>query len=210
MTIKIWKQLNKNGFIMAGYTFCRSLGITNAVVLAQLLAEYNFANNKNLDCCNFFLCNIYRTADYLGLSNEELSNALTELRKLNLIDIYEAGLNGYYLIYVNEEGIIQLEDNENRQNNYAKWDSGLINTQNADGKINTLTPTTKKLKYIVEQAHHLPFIAYSVCNHLFAYYSDVDFWQIQNINSDLQDLLDESYFCGDELVSFIYNKLRGA
>ncbi|MBD5401297.1 hypothetical protein HDR58_00650 [bacterium] len=208
MTIKIWKQLNKNGFIMAGYTFCRSLGITNAVVLAQLLAEYNFANNKNLDCCNFFLCNICRTADYLGLSNEELSNALTELRKLNLIGIYESSLNDYYLIYVNEEEIIQFENIENRQNNYAKWDLGLVNTQAPDGKINSLNATTKKLKFEVEQVYKLPFIVYSVCNYLFEQYSEINFWQMTNINTELQDLLESGYFTGEELVSFIYNKLR--
>ena len=46
MTIEIWKEYKRFGLVMTPYSMIRSLGVLKAVILAQIIAEYNHACNK--------------------------------------------------------------------------------------------------------------------------------------------------------------------
>lgn len=115
MTIDMWNQFKNNGFVFGSYTFLRCLDTITALVLCQIIAEYNHANNKKLNTDSLFLSDLNRMSDYLGLDMKDLKISLDELSYLGFISVWNSGIENTKLIYVSEKNIIKYKEQEEQK-----------------------------------------------------------------------------------------------
>ena len=150
MTIKIWKKYVESGYITLSYSFLRSLGETNSIVLAQILAEYNHAHNNGLSVFNSFLTSTKRIAAYLGMEEKALDKALGRLNQLGLIFYLESYIEGLSLISVIEDNIIEYKLNAEAQYMFADWDTGLLRLQNPTNDLEEFCCASQLLKEFID------------------------------------------------------------
>ncbi len=85
MTIKIFSELKKNGFLMVPYVLVQTLGADTTIVLVEIIAELNHAENLGLNYGDDFLLNKDRIANKLGIEFDNLEEILDELENLSFI-----------------------------------------------------------------------------------------------------------------------------
>lgn len=196
MAIKIWKNYTESGYVMLSYSFLRALGATNAIVLAQVLAEYNHAYNKGFSAFNSFFTSTKRMAAYLGMEEKALDKALNRLSYLGLIFYLESHIDGLRLISVAEDSILEYKLNAEAQYMYADWDTGLMRLQNPVNNLEEFSCAAQLLKEFIDsyfnKENALPTIAYSICETNFRSYERdgvSQFWGIPDIKERLRIFL---------------------
>ena len=168
MSIKILSEYIQEGIVMLNYYLLYSLDLHSAIVLSQIIAEYNHANKYKLNAQQYFLTNIQRMSDYLNLDNDEIICALKDLQNLYLIDFCSSGIKNTCLVVVNEDKIINFVRQTKQEYMLHKWDWGLINAQNPKGQATSFNDSTKALMtYVNENMYNpekIPMVIYSFCN----------------------------------------------
>ncbi len=211
MTIKIWNDFLSGGFVMLNYSILCSLELVSAIVLCQIIAEYNHAHNKNLNLDKFFLVNLSRMSDYLYFDEECIVNALKELKNLDLIDFYDSKINNTILVWVNEDKIIQFKLQQECEKNLHKWDWGLLNSQNPKGEETYFNYSTNVLVNIVNKnaknPDKIPMVVYAFCNDLITRYENkgLKFLDIPDLANKLISCLSDKSFKPINLAILVQN-----
>ena len=164
MTIKAWSNFKEGGFVFANYFLLQTLDTLTAIVLCQLIAEYNFADNKELTHFQFFLTNVKRLTDVLGITKDELFDSLNYLVELKLLVFQKAYISDTLLIRINEESIIQLLQDARKDALYVEWDWELKETQNPTNLSNTFCPIVQQIIVILQNRAKIPMLFYSMIN----------------------------------------------
>ncbi len=212
MTIRIWNDLKKYGFVMTPYTFIRSLGAIKATVLCQILAEYNHANNNQLNLGKCFLSDLNRMANYLGLDINELLTEITELEELNLLWFSYADIKDIYLISVNETSIIEFKEQIEQENMYDDWNAGLLKCQNPTNRLaDFITPVKEIQKFIkLTTSKQLPLVLYAYANYIISLFESdgSKFLDLPNIWQDLKTILAKPNFTHTDIGIWLFNKCK--
>lgn len=209
MTIKIWNDFKKGGFVMLDYAILCCLEKVTAIVLCQLIAEYNHAENHNLNIDKLFLVNIKRLSDYLYLDYDEIKDAFYELKSFNLIDFYQSGIKNTILVRMNEEEIVEFKQQQELKNMLHDWDWGLQNAQNPQGQETQFNCSTNALiqaiNNYIKKPKEVPMVIYSLCNVLIEQYESNgnNFLQIPNLENRLVACLSDDCFKLIDLVLFV-------
>lgn len=165
MTIDMWNDFKAGGHIMLSYTFARSLNIKTAVVLSEIVAEFNKAYNNDLNSFDEFLCSPTRMSNYLGFSIEEINIAFDELEEIGFISVYESYIEDTICIGVHQDEIINFKNKKEKENLYGNWDDGLVSSLNPVHKANYFSDSTNKIRDFIEshtkQPQNIPIISYS-------------------------------------------------
>ena len=168
MGISIWKNLIKYGYLSLPYTTIQSLGILNAIVLMQILAEYNRAVRDKLNIGTCFLADFGRMSDYLNLDKNDLEETVVELHKLGLIHLFSSFIENTYVIRVQEDKIVKYIETFEQENQSDNWDCGLARTQNPINKKTNFSELTIQIKNKVDnffnKINYLPIISYVYIN----------------------------------------------
>lgn len=120
-------RLRKHGFVMLSYTLAKSLGLVNAVVLERILTEYQHSKSYYLCKCGWFVINYEEIAFHLGLTVEEVEEAVNELTGYDFIKATED--EGLMLVKIYEEELINFARIEEINNKYKIWDYMLMPIQ---------------------------------------------------------------------------------
>ena len=172
MTIKSWTNFKNGGFILLSYSLLQNLDVITAIVLCEIMAEYNHAHNNNFNIGQRFLVNLKRMSDYLCLNFEEINNALNDLQDLDLIDYCFAGIENTILVWVKEDNIIKLKQEQERL--FHGWDWGLANCQNPKSAKTSFNKSTNALIQFVndnmKNPEIIPMSVYVQCNLIFEEY----------------------------------------
>jgi len=168
MTIDIWNDFKAGGFVMGVYTFLRALDTITALVLCQLISEYNHAYNNNLNYYDDFLCKPKRIIDFLGITYEELITALDELEDKNFLFYDNAYIEDTFIIMLFPSEIIKFKKDMERKYFFKAWDDGLISSQNPMYKTTNFETSTYNIKKFIDEhtknPNAIPIIAYSSLN----------------------------------------------
>lgn len=210
MTIKIWNNLKQYGFIMTPYTFIRSLGAVKATVLCQILAEYNHAYNSQLNAGNYFLSDLNRMADYLGLTIEKLISELEELEELNLIEFNYSDIKDIYMITVFENSIVKFKEQTEKENMYDDWNFGLLRSQNPINRLTDFTKPVQEIEEFVKKyiAQPIPIVIYAYCNYIIQIFESdgSKFLDLPNIWQELGKILNKYDFTFTDIAIWTYKK----
>lgn len=131
---KLFKRIRQKGNLMLGYTFAKSLGLTNAVVLERILTEYQHATKHGLIANSEFGSTFELIGYHIGLNACDIQNSMMKLQELNLINFRVQG--DFVLIRVNEDNIVDFEETEEARNKYQPWHYRLYDTQKDAYEIN--------------------------------------------------------------------------
>ena len=174
------------------------LGVLDAFVLLQLVAEFHHAEDNNFNMDNYFLMNIPRFSDSLGLNTDETIESLSFLSDIDLIDIWETGIENTELIEIKKDMILNYYPNFDYKILEPNWDKDLIKCQNP--KIED-TSFHKSVYKIIEYIHgHLknheiiPMALYAFCHKEFLYYEIGDEDEEKRITDDMLDF-NRIYMC---------------
>lgn len=208
MTIKIWNDFKNGGFVLANYTFLRSLDVVSALVLCQLIAEYNYASNNHLNLSQYFLANLTRIKDYLGFTDEDLQWALKILEGQGFISVNPAGIDDTILIYIHEENIIEFKQEFEMDARLHEWNWGLLNVQNPRGHWNFESSTNVLIEFIeqhLKNPEQIPAIVYVYCNCCIEVYeaSGECFLDINDLEDELIAVLNRHDFQPMDIAIFV-------
>lgn len=194
MTIKIWKEFTQKGYITVPYTFTKSIGAINSIVLGQIISEYNHANNKKFAYKNYFLSNIKRFGQHVGIEENLLFEAFEYLCSLNFINFYNTCIENTVLFCIYEDNIIEFKsDKENEY--YQPWDYGLIQCQNPQSKIKKLSSAIFYLQSLIDEllgeVNALPAVFYVCCYELIIKHEQDALEKIysQNLKNEIIDIV---------------------
>ena len=191
MSIKIWNEFIREGIVMLNYYLLYGLDLVTAIVLCQIIAEYNHANNHNLNVQPYFLVNMQRMSDYLNLDVEEIVNALKNLLNLNLIGYSSSGIENTIIVLVKEDNIIDFVRQTKQDYSLHKWDWGLANVQNPKGQPTSFNNSTNALISFVNENMYrpetIPMVIYAFCNFKIELYEENgnDFLSIPNLSNKI-------------------------
>ena len=165
MTVDMWNEYKLNGIIMSPYTMVRSLGADKASVLSQVISEFNYAHNNNLNFYDDFLFSPQRMSSYLGLTQEQLLNKLNELEQLNFIQVFDSDIEDTKYMRVNQQEIINFKQKVEQENMYGSWDLGLKRSQNPIHKKTNFCQSAEQIKkYLdehMQEPEKIPLVMYS-------------------------------------------------
>ena len=178
MAIKSWTDFKNGGFIFLSYILLQSLGKNSAIVLCEIMSEYNHAVDKKLNIEQRFLVNLQRMSDYLNLDFEDITSALNDLKSIDLIEYCFAGIENTIFVLVKEDNIINFKLQQEQENLFHGWNFGLVNTQNPRNTKTSFNKSTNVLiKFVNENMKNPEIIPMSVfvqCNLIFENYG-IDF-----------------------------------
>lgn len=200
MSINRWKDFTNKGFVFASYTFLRMFDMITAVVLCQLIAEYNHAFNNNLHIEKNFLINTMRLCDYLGISQEELQEAFKELEEEEFFFTRPTGINNTLLGSIELQNIINFKQEIENAKNLQSWDWGLINTQKPQWQTAEFKTSTFAIINFVEKnlknPETIPTVVYVYCDFLIQQYemNGKIFADITNLGDKLLETLTKQTF----------------
>lgn len=192
MTIKIYSHLRAKGFIMLPYGLIRTIGEIYAIVLMELLAELNYADNNYLNRDDDFLCNLGRLSEILNIKQDCLLEILQDLEKNNFIAVFSSDIEDIKYIRINQDNIINyIETND--KNGFMNWDDGLKMSLNPTNKTLSFNESTQKIKDYLDNhlktPNAIPLILYSFFNDVIKQYEEC-FGNIFN-NIDVRDWLED-------------------
>ncbi len=200
MTITNWKKFTELGYVMASYTFLRTLETVQAVVLFHIISEYNHAQNNRLELAGFFLTSPARMSNYLGLDKEELFKTLDNLKNFGFIDFYApSNIENAILICVKEDEIFKFKEKMEDKNLYQDWNTGLLKVQNPINKLK-LQHSTEKLKLFVDKHFNKPDCTPAIvlvgCDEVIEKFEEngTCFWDLPNIQDKLVEVLNDEHF----------------
>ncbi len=211
MSVNLWKKLIKNGALTLPYTLIRLLGVFDASVLMQILAEYNRACRDHLNLGEFVLVDYNRMSDYLNMDYDDLIESVKILQKYDFIVSYYSGIDNTHLIRVKNDIIEEYVEKYEIQNQLDTWDCGLARTQNPINRKNNFSELTLRIKSYVDEyfnkIDYLPLITYSVINEYIKNYEEQWFQLNQKINviSQIIDLIKNSENLKYDLANLINN-----
>lgn len=195
MALQIYNKLKGKGFIMTPYSTIRTLRETEAIVLMELLAELNYAQNADLNFGDDFLCDIERLSAVLNIEWNYLLEILKGLQELGFIEIFDPNIEGTRYIRVNQNNIISyIETNDG--NDFISWNDGLQISLNPINKKLYFNKSTQKIKDYLDSCmqipNAIPLIYYSYLNSVIEDYEKVfgDFFENVNIQEVTKDVLD--------------------
>ena len=210
MTINMWQDFKTNGFVFGIYTFLRCMDTFTVLVLCQLIAEYNHANNENLNAGEYFLTDLNRLADYLGLEVETVKKSINELIALDFICTFDSGIENIVLVCVEEENIIKFKQEQEYHRMFHSWDWGLKRVQNPAHRSTHFEKSTLLLMSFVEQhlknPETIPLCIYSFCNLVIKNYeiTGKNFENIPEIGKNLYKIITDKNFVAEDLCDFVY------
>ena len=210
MTINMWQDFKTNGFVFCIYTFLRCMNTFTALVLCQLIAEYNHANNECLNAGEYFFTDLSRIADYLGLDVETVKNSINELTTLNFIYTFDSGIENIILVCVEEENIVQFKQEQEHKKMFHTWDWGLKRIQNPTHRSTHFEKSTLLLMSFVEQhlknPETIPLCIYSFCNLVIKQYevTGKNFEKIPELANNLYRIITDENFKAEDLCDFVY------
>jgi len=209
----IYKEINKLGFMMVGYSAIKILGTEPTILLCRLLDEFNFAEKNKLECWNCFLTDLEQLENHLGFSDIEIIDHLNYLEKLNLLQIWDLPRKNWLLLRLNLQNIIKKIGIDELSNNFDYWDYQLMNTLKAKGYPNLYCESTINLRNtIIEYGIKLPeiiFITCDICIKCFEKKHNLSFWESYSdkIENELfkEDINDNSDDIQSNILKLISN-----
>lgn len=212
MTIKIWNDFKRYGFIMLPYTFVRSIGAVKAAVLCQILAEYNHAQNNKLNAGKYFLTDFNRMAKYLGLNVDELIKIITELQEMQFLWFEYSDIKDIYLICVDEDNIVSFKEQTEQENMYDDWNAGLLRAQDPVNRLTEFTSSLQEMQKFISKFINKPFplVILAYCNALIKNYEQDNrqFIDLPNLLQDLKDILTNPDFRFEDIGIWVYDRCK--
>lgn len=200
MTIELWKEFKRLGFVYVSYTFLRCFTAETAIVLCQLIAESNHANNKELCLGGFFLTDLNRMSKYLSITKDKIKEILTALKSKQFILMLDSGIEDVVLAALNQDSIIEYQQLKEEELMLHSWDWGLVNAQNPRGKNTTFCNSVLVLKNFVEQniknPENIPMVFFCYCNFRIKWFerSGMCFTDIENWQEEVLKTLNNNSF----------------
>ena len=119
----LYKKLSYNGQLMIPYDLIRMMGLTNASVLARLIAEEQYAySNDRTTFKNNLLISKSSLCQYLKLTRTQLMKSLDKLKTMKFIFISEI-ISDYISVYLDKDLIASKVQNTLRKMNYPMWNA---------------------------------------------------------------------------------------
>lgn len=151
----ILKKIGYNGYLLVPYDLIRTLDIIDALVLARLIVECQFAHSsyrqKPLSVLeNHFLTSKSSLCDYLHLTMEQVSQSLNKLRASNFILINKNG-SDYISVYLNKDMIVNKVQNASRKNNYPVWNTDFKRIYDINSHRHYFADSTNKIVELFEE-----------------------------------------------------------
>ena len=206
MTIKIWQDFKKLGFLIAPYTLVRCLGCRDVLVLAEIIAEYNYANNNSWEVDGWFFINFKEIGKRLGLDENQLIKSIDNLEGLKFLTTHYSCF-GIYMLKVHETTIIEYKRQAELVNGMKTWDIGLAKCQNPVGQAFYIDNLTIRLvSYVNEfygKKNALPIVTYAYCDALLRSV-DENFWDKNNFDEVLPEILSDYDNAALNLCNFIH------
>lgn len=175
MGLPIYNKLKEKGFIMAPYGLIRTTTETIAIVLMELLAELNYAQNNGLNFGNDFLCNINRLSEVLNIELSYLLEILKELQELDFIVAIDSDIEDTKCITVKLNNIINYIETNDR-NNFINWNDGLKISLNPINERLNFNQSTLKIKDYLDSnlqiLDAIPLIYYLYLNRVIENYEN--------------------------------------
>lgn len=137
-----FKRIRKLGYLMVGYSLLKALGPLATLVLERLHTEYQHAIRNELLYKGKFSVSIQHLVFYLGISPQDVVNAMNKLVNLDLIGV-EKLKDGIYCVEIHEEEVYNFEKTNEAEKHYKMYDYQLYTMQeygyylmqNADDEI---------------------------------------------------------------------------
>ena len=137
-----FKRIRKLGYLMVGYSLLKALGPLATLVLERLHTEYQHAIRNELLYKGKFSVSIQHLVFYLGISPQDVVNAMNKLVNLDLIGV-EKLKDGIYCVEIHEEEVYNFEKTNEAEKHYKMYDYqldtmqeyGYYLMQNADDEI---------------------------------------------------------------------------
>ncbi len=137
-----FKRIRKLGYLMVGYSLLKALGPLATLVLERLHTEYQHAIRNELLYKGKFSVSIQHLVFYLGISPQDVVNAMNKLVDLDLIGV-EKLKDGIYCVEIHEEEVYNFEKTNEAEKHYKMYDYQLYTMkeygyylmQNADDEI---------------------------------------------------------------------------
>lgn len=175
MGLPIYNKLKEKGFIMAPYGLIRTTSETIVIVLMELLAELNYAQNNGLNFGNDFLCNINRLSEVLNIELSYLLEILKELQELDFIVAIDSDIEDTKCITVKLNNIINYIETNDR-NNFINWNDGLKISLNPINERLNFNQSTLKIKDYLDSnlqiLDAIPLIYYLYLNRVIENYEN--------------------------------------
>lgn len=160
---------------MLPYGLIRTMPTDKAIVLMELLAELNYAQNNALSFGNDFLCNINRLSEILNIELNYLLEILEQLEELDLIVVFDSNIEDTKPIGINLNNIINYIETNDRSD-FINWNDGLKASLNPTNKSLNFNKSTLKIKDYLDSnlqiIDAIPLIYYSYLNSLIEDYEN--------------------------------------
>lgn len=155
----LYKKLSYNGQLMIPYDLIRMMGLTNASVLARLIAEEQYAySNDRTTFMNNLLISKSSLCQYLKLTRTQLMKSLDKLKTMKFILKCEI-ISDYISVYLDKDLIASKVQNTSRKMNYPMWNADFKRIYDINSHKVFFSDSTNKLieycesKYITFLAH---------------------------------------------------------
>lgn len=208
MTINMWTAFKDGGFVFGNYFLLQTLDITSAIVLCQLIAEYNFANNNGLACNEQFLIDSLRLQKVLGFDEDELIEAINNLQSLGVITCWNAFMENSFLARIHEDNVVQLLSKQKEMTAYPKWDWKLKEAQNPI-KPNNFCPVLKEIINTISN-FKIPTVVFVITNIFILRYLEegCELKVSENLFCKLEGILNNPNFAPMNFFFFIKRELE--
>lgn len=208
MTINMWTAFKDGGFVFGNYFLLQTLDITSAIVLCQLIAEYNFANNNGLAYKEYFLIDSLRLQKVLGIAEDELFEVINYLKSLGVITCLNAFMENSFLVIIHEDNIVQLLNEQKEMTAYPKWDWKLKEAQNPI-KQNSFCPVLKEIINTISN-FKIPTVVFVITNILILEYLEegYELKVSENLFCKLEGILNNPNFTPMDFFFFIKRELE--
>lgn len=156
----LYKKLSYNGQLMIPYDLIRMIGLTNASVLARLIAEEQYANNnEKVAFDNHCLISKSSLCQYLNLTITQLIKSLDKLIEIEFIECYEI-ISDYISVYLDKDLIASKVQNTSRKMNYPMWNADFKRIYDINShKVFFSDSTNKLVKYC--ESKYITFLTHT-------------------------------------------------
>lgn len=123
MQLDFMKLIESKGYISVSKELARNIGLHETMILTELISKYNYFKDKGqLDKEGFFFCTVDDLEHETTINKYYQNKAITNLKKMNLIQYEVKGLPAKRYFKINEFEIMKLffntdgNDTENTKN----------------------------------------------------------------------------------------------
>lgn len=139
------------------------------LVLTELMAESFYAQEHNYCQGHWFLIEIERITEVLGLQPAVVFEAIQKLSEIKLIEYRDTYIENTFLVLINWLQIITFSGVPLKKEVHPQWVEGLDDVQDCKLKCVFFEESTKKFlsdleEYFPSTKYDVPFVTLAVCN----------------------------------------------